>query len=300
MKIFDCFMYFDEEIILDLRLNILDKYVDYFVIVESIFTHRGDKRKLKFNEEKFSKFKDKIIYLVYDQEPKNIEEIFEIDSEKIKSDKYIMNALYRENEQRNFISKGIHIAKDEDIILISDVDEIPNLENINFNKINKKIVLFKQDMFYYKFNLKLPNLVWTGTKACKKKDLESPQWLRNVKDRKYPFYRLDTFFSKKKYINCEFINNGGWHFTNLKTAKEIEYKLKSYLHHVEFDKNPLSSEEINKIMKNKVAIYNLCADKRESKIGGNKLEKYPLERLPKFLQNNLINYKEWIEDFSTE
>ena len=155
-------------------------------------------------------------------------------------------------------------------------------------------------MFYYKFNLKLPNLVWTGTKACKKKDLESPQGLRNVKDRKYPFYRLDAFFSKKKYINCEFINNGGWHFTNLKTAKEIEYKLKSYLHHVEFDKNPLSSEEINKIMKNKVAIYNLCADKRESKIGGNKLEKYPLERLPKFLQNNLINYKEWIEDFSTE
>ena len=73
MKIFDCFMYFDEEIVLDLRLNILDKYVDYFVIVESIFTHRGDKRDLKFNLKKFEKFKDKIIYLVYDEHPKNIE-----------------------------------------------------------------------------------------------------------------------------------------------------------------------------------------------------------------------------------
>jgi beta-1,4-mannosyl-glycoprotein beta-1,4-N-acetylglucosaminyltransferase len=295
MKIFDCFMYFDEEIILDLRLNILDKYVDYFVIVESIFTHRGDKRKLNFNKEKFSKFKDKIIYLVHDQEPKNIKEVFDEESEKIKLEKYIMNAVFRENEQRNFISNGIRKANNEDIILISDVDEIPNLENINFDKINKKIILFKQDMFYYKFNLQLPNLIWTGTKACKKKNLESPQWLRNVKDRKYPFYRLDIFFSKKKYINCEFINNGGWHFTNLKTAKEIEYKLKSYLHHIEFDKNPLSSDEINEIMKNKVAIYNLSADKRENKIVGDKLEKYPLQRLPKFLQNNLINYKEWID-----
>ena len=62
MKIFDCFMYFDEEVVLDLRLNILNKYVDYFVIVESTFTHKGDKRKLKFNHEKFRKFKNKIMY----------------------------------------------------------------------------------------------------------------------------------------------------------------------------------------------------------------------------------------------
>ncbi len=295
MKIFDCFMYLDEEIILDLRLNILDKYVDYFVIVESIYTHRGDKRELKFNKEKFNKFKDKIIYLIYDQEPPNIKKIFDTDSENEKSVKYIMNAVFRENGQRNFISNGIRKAKNDDIILISDVDEIPNLENINFDNINKKIILFRQDMFYYKFNLQLPNLIWTGTKACKRKDLESPQWLRNVKDRKYSFYRLDTFFSKKKYINCKFIKNGGWHFTNIKTAKEIQYKLRSYLHHIEFDKNPLSSEEINKIMENKIAIYDLNADKRENKIGGNKLKKYPIEMLPKFLQNNLINYKEWID-----
>ena len=221
MKIFDCFMYFDEEIVLDLRLNILDKYVDYFVIVESIFTHRGDKRDLKFNLKKFEKFKDKIIYLVYDEHPKNIEIINNKDNESEKSRKYIFNAAYRENGQRNFILQGLKKARNEDLVLVSDVDEIPNLENLNFEKINQKIILFKQDMFYYKFNLKLPNLVWTGTKACKKKYLKTPQWLRNIKDRKFPIYRLDTIFSKTKYIDIKLIENGGWHFSNIKTPAEI-------------------------------------------------------------------------------
>ena len=75
MKIFDCFMYFDEEILLDLRMNILDKYVNYFVIVESIYTHKGEKRKLHFNHKRFEKFKKKIIYLVYEKKPKDIKEI---------------------------------------------------------------------------------------------------------------------------------------------------------------------------------------------------------------------------------
>ncbi|MFL2851885.1 MAG: hypothetical protein ACJZ76_02660 [Candidatus Pelagibacter sp.] len=296
MKIYDCFMYFDEEMILDLRLNILDKYVDYFVIVESIFNHKGDKRNLQFNPKKFEKFKEKIIYLTYDENPMMIEKVYENDSEGEKSRKFIFNAAYRENGQRNFISNGLKKAKDEDIILISDVDEIPNLEKLDLNNTKKKIILFKQDMFYYKFNLKLPNLIWAGTKACKKKNLLSPQWLRNIKDKKFSFFRIDTFFSKTKYINIKFIDDGGWHFTNIKTAEEIQHKLKSYLHHREFETSPLSVEEIDKIMKNKKAIYNLKTDKRLVKFGeGDKLEKYSLEKLPKFLQNNLDNYKEWID-----
>ena len=171
MKIFDCFMYFDEEVVLDLRLNTLNNYVDYFVIVESIFTHKGDKRELKFNQEKFKKFKDKIIYLVFDQEPKEIQKIDTNDSDTTKSGKYILNAAYRENGQRNFISEGLKNAAKNDMILISDVDEIPNLDLVNLSEIGEKLILFRQDMFYYKFNLKLPNLEWTGTKACKKKNL---------------------------------------------------------------------------------------------------------------------------------
>ena len=296
MKIFDCFMYFDEEVVLDLRLNVLNEYVDYFVIVESIFTHKGDRRKLQFNHKKFEKFKDKIIYLIYDVEPKNIERIFSNDSEEEKSRKYIQNAGLRENGQRNFISNGLDKAQSEDVILISDVDEIPNLKNLDLSIINQKIILFKQDMFYYKFNLKLPNLTWTGTKACKKKYLKTPQWIRNIKDRKFSFFRFDTLFSKTKYINIRFINNGGWHFTNIKTAAEIEYKLKSYLHHREFDENPISKNEIEEIIKNKKAIYNLKVDKRSNKIGdGDKLEKYSLDKLPKFLQDNLNIYKDWMD-----
>ena len=295
MKIFDCFMYFDEEMILDLRLNILNKYVDYFVIVESTFTHRGEKRELKFNQNKFEHFKDKIIYLIYDQIPENIEDINTKDTENEKSRKLIMNAIFRENGQRNFISKGLKSAESEDIVLISDVDEIPNLKNLNFNQINQKIFLFEQDMFYYKFNLKLPNLLWKGTKGCRKKNLKSPQWLRNIKDRKYPFYRIDAFFSEKKFINCKIIKNGGWHFTNIKTAKEIKYKLKSYLHHIEFDKNPLTTDQIDEIIKDKIAVYDLSVDQRNNKFGGNKLENYPIQNLPKFLIDNLEKYKEWID-----
>ena len=295
MKIFDCFMYFDEEIVLDLRLNMLNPLVDYFVIVESKFTHKGDKRDLKFDINKFNEFKDKIIYLVFDEEPINIEELNDKDLESEKSRKLILNAAHRENGQRNFITKGIENADSNDLILISDVDEIPNLENVDFKKIKNQIILFKQDMFYYKLNLKLPDLIWSGTKACKKKYLKSPQWLRNIKDKKYPIYRFDTFFSDKKYINIKFINNGGWHFSNIKTPAEIEYKLKSYLHHREFDINPISVKEIENIINNKQAIYDLKVDKKVNKIGnGSKLEDYPLAKLPQYLQNNVEKYKNWL------
>jgi len=295
MKIFDCFMYFDEDIVLDLRLNTLNENVDYFIIVESNFTHKGDERKLKFNPEKFSKFKDKIIYLIYDNKPKGIELIKENDSEDEKSRKYIFNAIYRENGQRNFISEGLEIADKDDFILISDVDEIPNLKDIDFKKFKEKLIFFNQEMFYYKFNLKLPNYNWIGTKSCKKKYLKSPQWLRNIKDKKYPFYRLDTFFSETKSSNIKFINEGGWHFTNIKSADEIEYKLRSYLHHREFDENPLSIKEIENLIKNQKAIYDLNVDKRIQKIGqGNKLEKYDLKKLPSYINNNLEKFKDWI------
>ena len=139
-------------------------------------------------------------------------------------------------------------------------------------------------------------MIWTGTKACKRKNLKTPQWLRNIKDRRFPFYRLDTIFSKTKYIDIKLIENGGWHFSNIKTPAEIEHKLKSYLHHREFDENPMSILEINEIIKNKQAIYNLKVDKKTNKIGdGSQLEKYSLDKLPKFLQDNLDNYKEWID-----
>ena len=296
MKIFDCFMYFDEEQVLDLRLNVLYQNVDYFVIVESIYNHKGDKRNLLFNRQKFEKFNDKIIYLVYDKIPQLVEPIKETDNEKEKDGKYIMNALYRENAQRDFILEGLKSAKKDDLILISDVDEIPKLSSVNLNQIKNEIILFKQDMFYYKYNLSLPNFKWTGTKAVKKKNLVSPQWLRNVKDRKYPFYRIDTFFSDKKYIDIKIINDGGWHFSNIKSPEMIEHKLRSYLHHREFDQVSLSIEEINELVKKKQAIYDLRVDKRVNKVGnGVILENFEMKKLPNHINDNIDKYKNWLD-----
>ena len=295
MKIFDCFMYFDEDVVLDVRLNTLDQYVSKFVIVESLFTHKGDKRDLKFDIKKFNKFKNKIVYLVYEKEPFEIESINETDTENEKSGKFILNATYRENGQRNFISEGLKNAHDEDFILISDLDEIPNLSNINLNNFREKLIFFNQEMFYYKFNLKLPNFNWVGTKSCKKKNFLNAQWLRNIKDKNYPFYRIDLLFSKNKYTNIKFIKNGGWHFTNIKTPEEIRHKLSSYLHHREFDLNPLSSSEINELIKNKKAIYDLNADKRSQKFGnGIELENYDIKKLPNYIYKNLDKFKDWI------
>jgi len=289
-------MYFDEEVVVDVRLNTLNKFVDYFVIVESRFTHKGESRQLNFNHKKFEKFKDKIIYIV-DEEIYSLTEKIKIDdSEDEKSRKAIFNAAYRENGQRNLISKGLEGANKDDFIMISDVDEIPKLSGLNFNTLKEKIILFKQDMFYYKFNLKLPNLIWTGTKACKKKNLVNPQWLRNIKDRKYPFFRIDTFFSNTKYTSIKIINDGGWHFSNIKTPKEIEFKLRSYLHHREFDLNPLSAEQINEIIKNKQAIYDLKVDKTVNKIGnGSILEKFEFNKLPEYIVTNKDKFLDWID-----
>ena len=296
MKIYDCFMYFDEEVVADVRLHTLNEFVDYFVIVESKFTHKGEPRKLKFDHKKFEKFKEKIIYIIDEKVYPQTQEIQTEDSEDEKSIKQIFNATYRENGQRNLLHTGLKEANDEDLILISDVDEIPKLTGLNFKNINEKIILFKQDMFYYKFNLWLPNLIWTGTKACRKKNLINPQWLRNIKDRKYSFFRIDTLFSSTKFNSIKIINDGGWHFTNIKTPKEIELKFRSYLHHREFDLNPLSANQIGEIIKNKKAIYDLKVDKTLNKFGnGDVLKKFELNKLPGYIIKNQKKFLEWMD-----
>ena len=188
MKIFDCFMFYDESMLLDVRLNILNKFVDYFIIVESEFFHNGKKRQLKFDIKNYDKFKDKIIYIVQKDQPSGILSINENDNEGIKSSKLIKNAHLRENHQRNQIVQGLTNAQPDDLILISDVDEIPNLEIVNLKETKNKFIIFEQKIFYYKFNRILSGFIWYGTKACKMKFLKSPQWLRNIKNKSFPFW----------------------------------------------------------------------------------------------------------------
>ena len=254
------------------------------------------KENLLFDQAKFEKFKDKIIYIVYDQIPNKVETINQEDPKKTRDYKYIMNAVYRENSQRNFKVQGLKNALENDLILISDVDEIPKLDDLKLNEIGNEILIFKQDMFYYKFNLNIPNFKWSGTKGVKMKKLLSPQWLRNVKDRKYPFYRIDTIFSEKKYTNIKIISDGGWHFSNLKSPEMIEHKLRSYLHHKEFDEASLTIEQIDELIKKKQAIYDLRVDKRVNKVGnGVVLDNFEIEKLPSYLQKNIQKYKNWID-----
>ena len=296
MRIFDCFMYFDEDLILDARLNILDKYVDFFIIVESKYNHKGEKRSLKLDLEKFKKFKNKIKYLVIEDLPNNLEVITGQDFGLTKEHKFINNAVKRENFQRNFIKKGLDEAQDEDFILISDLDEIPCLENLNLKSVKERIIVFKQLMTYYKFNLALPNFWWHGTKGCLKKNLKSPQWLRNVKSKKYSLLRLDILFSEMRYNSIKFIENGGWHFTNIKTAEEIEFKFKSYLHHREFELSNISLNDIREIIKNKYAIYDLNVDQRNSKIGnGKKLIYLEDKNLPNYIVENKQKLSMWFD-----
>jgi len=297
MKIFDCFMYFDEDIVLDVRLNYLDKYIDQFIIIESEYNHKGEKRTPLFDINKFKRFENKIKYILTNDIPPGIENLKVDDNESEIYRKSIFNAWKRENLQRNQISAGLSDAQEEDWVIISDLDEIPNLSGIKLKDINDNLVFFKQDMMYYKFNLRLENYTWIGSKACKMKNLESPQWIRDIKDRKYNWWRVDTYFSKRKYSNILFVENGGWHFSYLKKPKDIEKKLKSYLHHIDYDINPVGEKGIQEMIDNKKTIYNIKADQKENKFDGtNKLNKIDINLLPSYILENKDKLKDWIEE----
>ena len=296
MNIYDCFQYFDEDLLLDIRLNVLNQYVKKFVITEATYTHNGAKKKLNFNINHFQKFKDKIEYIVVDKPPSNLLELKGEDAEDKRGEKLILNGMARDYFQRENLIKGLKNADENDFILISDLDEIPNLEQSNLSKIKHKIIIFEQKMFYYKLNLLYNDILWYGTKACKKKYLLSPQWLRNIKAKKYPFWRVDLFFSKKKYSNLFFIKNGGWHFTYLKRPEDLKKKLTNFAHHYEFEKSGMQIDDIKKFMDEKRVIYDHNIDQRGYKWSGKtRLTKVSDNQLPDYILLNIDKYAEWLD-----
>ena len=289
-------MYFDEDLLLDIRLNYLDKFVHKFIITEANYTHNGSKKKLNFDINKFKKFKDKIIYIMVDKEPENIKQLIEGESKSKRGEKLILNGMARDYFQRQSIRKGLLEASEEDIILISDLDEIPNLENIDFMNLNNDILFFEQKIFYYKLNLHYENFSWHGTRAIKKKNLLSPQWLRNIKGKKYPQWRLDTLFSKKKYSNLIFKKDGGWHFTCLRKARDLEKKLLNFAHHYEFEASGLKLDDIKKLIKEKRIIYDYKVDQKEFKWSGKSiLKKIEFNLLPDYIFKNRKKFAEWLD-----
>ena len=292
MKIFDCTSYYSEDLMLDIRFNVLNEKVYKFIVVESLFSHSGQKKKLNFDINNFKKFKDKIIYLVIENEPEGIQSS---NQKKISSSVKRMNSIKRIEQSYNFMSKGITQADDNDLIIISDNDEIPNLRSDQFKKNKKDIIIFKQLFFYYKFNLYYDLIPWYGSKACKKKKLKSFSWLRNLKNKIYPYWRIDSYFSIYKERNLEIINNGGWHFTNVKTPEELYKKLLNYGHHNEFEDSGFSLEDVKNQISKQIVNYDHTADKRDQKNNFEyKLKKVGTNILPNYIQNNLSKFKDWI------
>ena len=267
--IYDCFSYWDEDLLLDLRLNILNDYVDFFVIVEGNKTWQNNSKETRFDIKKFNKFKEKIIYVKVTDMPDGI-------------DPYL-----RENHQRNCILRGLSDAKADDKIIISDLDEIPNPLKISSFKKNMKYAVFKQNHFYYKFNLQSENNpFWYGSRICNFKDLKSPQWLRNLKFKKRPFWRLDKF-----RLN-NIIDDGGWHFCNLKSPENLLYKYKNLCE---------TDDPIN--FKEKIDDKYLNIDSIKTQINNNKdiigrndnFKKISInESFPEYLIKNIHLYSNWI------
>jgi len=267
MKIYDCVQFFNEEHILELRINILNEFVDFFVIAESTTDHQGNPKKLNFDLSKFKKYENKIIYVIVDDTSKAIKK------------PHIGGESLVEQHQRNSITKGLKNCLDDDLIILSDVDEIPDLTKLNqFNKRNKYAV-FSQKAFAYKLNL-LNNAEnnWHGSKMCLKKHLKSPQWLRNLKFKKYPFWRID------KPQNIQIIENGGWHFAYLLDSQGISKKIKSFAHGEDNKKDNTDIDKIEKKM-----------EKLLHPTKGFELKKIEIdEAFPNYIIENKEKLKEWI------
>jgi beta-1,4-mannosyl-glycoprotein beta-1,4-N-acetylglucosaminyltransferase len=292
MKIIDCTTYYSEDLMLDIRFNILNNFVDKFIVVESKYSHSGKKKPLNFDIKNFSKFKNKIKYLVIENEPEGIIQNPSNDS-SIKR----INSLLRIEQSYNFISNELKNISDNDLVCLSDNDEIPNFESKFFKILDNDIFIFKQLFFYYKFNLYYDLMPWFGTKACKKKKLISLSWLRNLKNKKYPWWRLDTYLSKTKQNNLQIIDDGGWHFTNLKTAEEIHQKLLNFGHHNEYEESRLTVKDIQYCIDNRIVNYNHLSDKSDKNkyTAKHKLKLINDDMLPKYLIENKVKFKNWFD-----
>ena len=264
-KIIDCITFFDNNFMFNLRYNILVEYVDYFVICESLYDHRGEPKKKNFLFEKeFDK--KKIKYFLLDEPfPK-------------KNNRWKNQAM-----QREYLLKCLSFASEEDYVFFSDPDEIIRPEILKDLKLNKKYGIFFQDFFNYKINLynKFES-PWEGTRVAKKKNLKSIDYMRQKvrsKNLNYSFLRID----KEKSI--EVFKDGGWHFNNIMSPREISLKLKTFAHS-EFSSDKFSSiENIKNKIKNKIDLFDRGHIYEAIKLN---------EKFPKYILQNLDKFNEFI------
>lgn len=256
--IYDCFTFFNELDLLDIRLHILNETVDKFVLVEATRTHANNPKPLYFkeNEEKFKEFADKIIHIIVDDYP-----AYE-------------NSWTFEKYQRDCILRGLADCQKNDTILISDLDEIPNPDMIKKYKDLAGIKIFKQKMYYYYLNnidLKTPFWVNTPTKMLNFEDLsayeKSPQ--------------------KVRFAKGIMINNGGWHFSFLGGAEKIKEKIKSFAHQEYNQPNYTDVEIIKKRIIEGKDIFERSKKKRYASVAVD-------QSFPRYIFKNQDKYKNFI------
>ena len=267
MKIYDCSIFFNENLLTEIRLNLLDEVVDYFVICESYYDHRGKVKGYLFDQNKFTKFKEKIIYLKIDKFPDHL------------------GIWERQDYQRNFLNNGLFGAEKNDLIIYSDADEIINPKIINKDiDIKNKVAICNQYCFYYKFNLLSDQYKknWQGSRIVKYKNLKSFSWLRSIdkKNLKYSFFRID------KFKNIHTYDEGGWHFSYLMSEVEMQNKIKAWTHSELDTKENSNLDIIKQRVKQKKDLFG--RDITYSKVDFNEVI------YPRYLVKNKEFYKDWI------
>jgi beta-1,4-mannosyl-glycoprotein beta-1,4-N-acetylglucosaminyltransferase len=283
-KIYDCFNFFNELDILEIRLNILYDYVDYFVIVESSVTHTGVEKEFIFdkNKERFSKFLDKIILYKVSDTPNDFVNLIYSEDETInKINDYIVLQTNRFNRwaqhdygrdffQKECVRRPLINCEDDDIILVSDADEIPNPEillNLKELDLDNNRYSLNQTMYFYYLNI-FKESTWYGTKISKYK---------NIKNISFNELRGDESLTIK-------ITNGGWHFSFMGGKEMVKTKMMSYSAKDMANDHVLSS--ISENMENNIDPFFR---------GG--LTKVEIDfTYPKYILNNLENYSHLIKE----
>jgi len=264
-KIFDCITFFDNNYMFDFRYNVLKDYVDYFIVCESIFDHRGNPKEKNFIK-KNNYDPNKVIYSLLEKP-------------------FPKNTSIWENQaiQREFLLKSTDFADGEDYIFFSDPDEIPKPQLLKEFHLEKKYGIFMQRFFNFKFNLfNKYESPWEGTRVCKKKNLKSIDFMRQKiksKNLNYSFFRID----KEKSI--QIFDNAGWHFNNILSPEEISLKLKTFAHSNFADAKYSSAEIIEKNIEKRIDLFGRGHLYQKVKID---------DTFPDYLKKNIDKFKKFI------
>jgi len=250
--IYDCFCFHKEIEVLDIRFNILSPYVDKFIVIEAKYTHANQPRPLFFQENKLDeKYGDKIIHIVVDS----------FDGHHLSE-----HGRYAyEYEQRDYIDKWLKgNAVDDDVILVSDVDEIPNPKLFFVTDFSQPVIC-EQNLYIYYLNA-ITTQLWLGTGACRYRDYRGANWL------------------KRFYKKWQHIQNCGWHFSFIGGVDRVVNKIESY-----------SEQQVNNdTIKNSIAskIKNL-QDPFDTSVDGKyrTLSVCDIKTLPIYIQENIEQYR---------